>query len=213
MTVTGTAGYPVDLVATWAAYPGGPAVDPTVTTIRIVRADTGAVVLATTSTGVLEPVTGTTFYRWTPPGPVGATYLGIWTATIDGSPVTATEAIEIRSAPAAGAYAAVDDLPAPVPADAVDQLVRASRAIDQALLCAVYDPAAPAIVETLRLATLAQVADERRWARGRGGFTLGRLSVQPVADQDRPTRTGPVWSSAWAILQQAGLTGHGPQTW
>ncbi|WP_433793941.1 hypothetical protein [Actinoplanes sp. CA-252034] len=210
MTVTGIAGSPIDLTTSWYAYPGGPAVDPAHTTIRITRAGTGAEVLPPTI--VQEPSAGITFYRWIPPGRVGATYLATWTALIDGVPAVATETVEVRSAQPAGAHASVDDLPAPVPADAVDRLVRASRDVDAALLSAFYDPTAPDTLEVLRQATVAQVLGELADARSRGGFTIGKISVQAGPDRDRPARVGPLWQQAWTILQLAGLTGHGPQT-
>ena len=106
------------------------------------------------------------------------------------------------------------------PVNAQQLLDRASRDVDRALLCAVYDPDDQAVVDALREATLEQIAanlDAGNVTGGtgarRGGFTLGRLSVQPSTDPaDQPVRIGSLWEQAWTILQAAGLTGHSPQS-
>ncbi|MGI5178669.1 hypothetical protein ACQEVZ_20265 [Dactylosporangium sp. CA-152071] len=123
------------------------------------------------------------------------------------------------------AYATVQELtnamlPKAPPANAQQLLDRASRDVDQALLTAVYDPALPANVAALKLATLEQVqagldAGDRTGTgvqRG-GGFTLGRLSVQAAssAATGAPRKVGRLWEQAWAVLQQAKLTGQGPR--
>lgn len=117
------------------------------------------------------------------------------------------------------AYATVDELHERLgrtPANAQVLLDRASRDVDRALLCAVYDPDHPAIVTALRAATLEQVAarlDADTRAARSAGFTIGRLSVQAPADPgDQPALIGTLWEQAWTILQAAGLTGHGPQS-
>jgi hypothetical protein len=108
------------------------------------------------------------------------------------------------------------------PTNAQLLLDRASRDIDQELLTAVYDPTDPDMIAALKLATLEQVAagldagdTAGTGVRRGGGFTLGRLSVQaPAAGAvGGPARVGRLWAQAWQALQQAGLTGYGPQTW
>lgn len=124
------------------------------------------------------------------------------------------------------AYATVAQLAAPpysrTPANAQQLLYRASRDVDQALLCAVYDVTDPAVLVALEQATLEQAAagldngdlTGNGVTRG-GGFTLGRLAVQtPAAGATgAPQKVGRLWAQAWAVLQLAGLTGQGPQTW
>lgn len=122
-----------------------------------------------------------------------------------------------------GAYATLPELNHKLgrtPPNAEQLLIRASRDVDRALLCTVYDRDDPKVRDALREATLEQVAAnlEHGNATGlggsrRGGFTIGRLTVQAASDAatDAPVKIGPVWEQAWDILQQAGLTGHGPQ--
>lgn len=121
------------------------------------------------------------------------------------------------------AYATVDQLNTKLgktPVNAQQLLDRASRDVDRALLCAVYDPADPDVVDALREATLEQVAAnlDAGNVTGNGGgrsagFTIGRLSVQASSDPaDRPVKIGSLWEQAWDVLQQAGLTGYGPQS-
>lgn len=122
-----------------------------------------------------------------------------------------------------GAYATIADLteamkPKAAPANAAQLLVRASRDVDRALLCQVYDATDPNVVTALREATLEQVAGNlgvgnmTGLGAQAGGFTLGRLSVQPKTPggEGAPRRIGPLWEQAWNVLQQAQLTGQGP---
>jgi hypothetical protein len=103
-------------------------------------------------------------------------------------------------------------------------LDRASRDVDQALLCQVYDVDDPDNVAALKTATLEQAAGYLDFGDRTGagvatptqGFTLGRLSVQKAtqgagAASAQPSRIRGLWPQAWAVLQQAGLTGDGPQ--
>lgn len=125
------------------------------------------------------------------------------------------------------AYATVEELNAHIgstPVNAQQLLDRASRDVDRALLCAVYDAADLAVVAALKEATLEQVAAnlDNGDVTGNGstrpaGFTLGRLTVQTVTQAGRdsegaPRKIGPLWEQAWDVLQQAGLTGYGPQS-
>ena len=121
-----------------------------------------------------------------------------------------------------GAYATLSDLNLKLgrtPVNAAQLLLRASRDVDRALLCAVYDREDQDVIDALREATLEQVAANLDAGNvtgnggGRaGGFTIGRLTVQASSDpQDRPVKIGSLWEQAWTILQSAGLTGHGPQ--
>ncbi|MEV7011547.1 hypothetical protein [Streptosporangium sp. NPDC051022] len=124
------------------------------------------------------------------------------------------------------AYATVDDLReyvTPLPTNASLLLTRASRDVDQALLCAVYDPDDPKVQKALREATCEQVA---AWAESGetgtgttptystvsiGSVTLGGRSPSGGAGGggSAAARLAP---QAWAVLQQEGLTGHAPQT-
>jgi hypothetical protein len=117
------------------------------------------------------------------------------------------------------AYATVADLPAPIPANAQQLLDRASREIDRALLTAVYDPTDPVVVQALKDATLEQVAGTLASGDKTGlgvtnapqSFTIGKIAVQKTAAASA-SRTGALVDQAFAILQAAGLTGHGPWT-
>jgi hypothetical protein len=220
-------GRTITLTVEWLDYPGGPASPVTGVTIEIRPAGGGAAVVGPTSTGVVHVATGLDTYRWTVPADLAAgDYAVIWSGTdAQADTVTATDIVTVleQSPPVGGSYATVAELNhhlGRTPASAVQLLVRASRDVDRALLCAVYDPDDPVVVTALREATLEQIAanlDQGIVTGGagsrRGGFTLGRLSVQPSTDPaDRPVRIGSLWEQAWTILQAAGLTGHGPQS-
>ena len=121
------------------------------------------------------------------------------------------------------AYATADelrDLLGRTPANAEQMLIRASRDVDQALLTALYDPTAADVIDALREATLEQVAGalEAGDVSGTGirqrpgSFTIGRLSVQQAANVDAAAaKIAGLWPQAYAVLQQAGLTGNSPQ--
>ncbi|WP_101788651.1 hypothetical protein [Nonomuraea indica] len=129
------------------------------------------------------------------------------------------------------AYATVDDLVptyvSSAPANVELLLTRASRAVDRALLAAVYDVDDPDVVTALRDATCEQVAawveagetgtgasaeygdvqiGSVRLARGTRGSSNGGAGGGGSA----ATRLAP---QAWAVLQQARLTGHEPFTY
>ncbi|MEU5945135.1 hypothetical protein ABZ793_06180 [Micromonospora sp. NPDC047465] len=120
------------------------------------------------------------------------------------------------------AYATIEQLNnklGKTPVNAQQLLDRASRDVDRALLCAVYDPEDAAVVNALREATLEQIAagldhgDVTGTGRTRrGGFSIGRLAVQAASADDAPVKISGLWEQAWTILQAAGLTGHGPQS-
>lgn len=116
---------------------------------------------------------------------------------------TAEYATWLRTAPPAGARKA---------------LAEASAAVDDMLLCAIYPvddagkPTDAKHIEKLRDATCAQAEDARTHAsRAAGSFTLGRLQVtrSPAATVQVERYRSP---RAYRILQQAGLTGYGPQS-
>lgn len=122
-------------------------------------------------------------------------------------------------------YATVDDLADyvdTVPTTAPILLRRASRDIDNALLCAVYDPTDTAVQAALREATCEQAAgyvdNGQRRAQpakltsfGIGSVTASRGKANP---DDPPAKVGRLWYQAWQVLQLAGLTGQGPmQSW
>jgi hypothetical protein len=101
-------------------------------------------------------------------------------------------------------------------------LIRAARIVDQALLAAVYDTEDEDVVAALRDATCEQAAtwvavgEDGTGALGEyanvsiGSVSLGRAqSGGAGGGGSAATRLAP---QAWAILQQAGLTGHEPRT-
>jgi len=129
------------------------------------------------------------------------------------------------------AYATVQELadflaPRAAPPDAARLLDRASRDVDRALLCAVYDvddtgmPTDPTVAEALKTATLEQAAwrlrmgdgasSAGRWSR----VTIGSATLERRTDRTAPDETavGGLGADAYAALQLAGLTGHAPQT-
>jgi hypothetical protein len=125
----------------------------------------------------------------------------------------------------AGSHATLQDLIdhlGRTPLNAEQLLIRASRDVDRALLCTVYDCDDEVVVEALREATLEQVSANLdngnttgNGAVRRGGFSLGRITVEsaPVtAPEGAPVRIGTLWEQAWMVLQAVGLTGHGPQS-
>lgn len=120
------------------------------------------------------------------------------------------------------AYATVDDLAdyvTTVPATAPLLLDRASRDIDSALLCAIYDPTDVEVQQTLRVATCEQAAGYVDNGQPTGktrtitNFSIGSVSAtRGKADPDEPpAKVGRLWYQAWQVLQLAGLTGQGPQ--
>ena len=116
-------------------------------------------------------------------------------------------------------YATEADLAAvlgSVPAGASVLLTRASRDVDTALLCAVYDTTDADVIAALRDAVVEQVAgmiaagDPKGMGTRRTGFTIGALSVQ-ASETSGPARVGNLYQQAYYVLQAAGLTGYGPQ--
>jgi hypothetical protein len=122
-----------------------------------------------------------------------------------------------------GAYANLTDLDdhlGSTPANATQLLIRASRAVDRALLTAVYDPTDLDVIEALKQATLEQVAGTLESGEKTGlgvttaapsSFTIGRVAIQRKSPAAAPT-TGGLVDQAWSVLQAAGLTGHAPWT-
>lgn len=128
----------------------------------------------------------------------------------------------------------LEDYPVTVPAgvSAALLLTRASRDVDRALLAAVYDVDDDGVatdvdvLAALRDATIEQVAGmiESGDRTGTGAapptssFSIGKVSVVrggqgAGGSAAQASRIGPLWPQAWQILQQAGLTGHSPQSW
>ncbi|WP_067184618.1 hypothetical protein [Microtetraspora niveoalba] len=128
-------------------------------------------------------------------------------------------------------YATTDDLAdyiSPAPSNAALLLTRASRLVDRALLCAVYDvdeqgqPTDPKVAKALREATCEQVA---AWDEGGetgtgaadqysnvsiGSVALGRAGGGSAGGGRSAAED--LCPQAVMILQQAGLTGHEPRT-
>lgn len=147
-------------------------------------------------------------------------YEWIWTCDPDRQ---TSETIEVVAA-LASSYATQTDLAdyvTTVPANADLLLRRASRDVDRALLCSVYDAADSAVLAALTGATCEQVAGQLAAGATDGigagaarSFTLGKLSVNKGGAPSNPAaqavKVGNLWEQAWNILQQAGLTGQGP---
>lgn len=225
------AGASVALLSQWYVYPGGPAAAVSGLTITIAPSGGGAAVVGPTSTGVVAEATGLYSYVWAVDAVQAAgLYIATWSAA---GGLTAVEPVTVLDAGAGRVYATSADLaayPVTVPAGvaAGPLLVRASRDVDRALLCAVYDvddagmPTSTVVRQALREAVCEQVAamvdSGERTGTGAAvpstGFTIGKLSVQKPAGgaPGQAGRVGALWPQAWQILQQAGLTGHGPQS-
>lgn len=167
------AGQTVALLSQWYQYEGGPLTDLDATpTIGITRVIGGTVIVAPTTTGVTHPGVGSYGYGWTPatdltPG----LYLALWTGTVGGSPVAATEQINVTAPTVGRVYATVPEYEAftgvsPASSDTAGRLVQASRMLERLVLryCA-YDvdsasgmPTHPLVLAACRDAVCAQVA-------------------------------------------------------
>ncbi|WP_416975659.1 hypothetical protein [Streptomyces sp. 4F14] len=224
------AGRTAVLLSQWYSYEGGPLVDLDATpTIGITRVVGGAVVLAPTASGVSHPGVGSYGYGWTPATDLSpGLYLALWSGTTDGSPVTASETVNV-TAPAAGrVYATVPEYEAypggttPAPAGTAARLAQASRMLDrQALRGALFDhdetgmPTHPLVLAAFRDAVCAQVA---WWAQvgdpsgadgvGWGSVSIGSVSlgrsVTAVSGDDAPARQ--IAPAAWDALLSPDLT-------
>lgn len=100
------AGQSVALLSQWYDFSGGSLVNLDATpSIAIVNIGTGATALASTTSGVTHPGTGSYGYTWTPSSSLAAgSYLATWSGLKNGSAVTATETIVV-TAPASSAAA------------------------------------------------------------------------------------------------------------
>ena len=105
----------------------------------------------------------------------------------------------------------------PTGVDAQRLLTVASRDVDQALLCSVYDDTDADVITALRDATVEQVAGmlasgdtTGAGISAAGSFTIGRVSVQRASGSTRAATVNGIYAQAWAVLQQAGLTGGAP---
>lgn len=228
-TWTVAQGRTLTLPVTWLEYEGGPTALVADVTIEIVPATGPPAVVGPTGTGVTSPAVGHNAYIWAvPTGLTPGPYLAIWQGEdTGGDEITATDTITVvEYIPVPGAYATVaelDDWIGSTPTNAAMLLVRASRDVDHTLLCAVYDTTDADVIEALRVATLEQVAagldggdKTGNGAVRKPGFQLGKLAVQApavTAAEGGAQKVGRLWSQAWQVLQLAGLTGHGPQTW
>lgn len=123
------------------------------------------------------------------------------------------------------AYATTGELTAYLgyaPNGAQRLLDRASRDIDRALLTAVYDVTLAAVITALRDATLEQVAYQLVMGNTDGiahgmqpgvptGASAGSVDLSRGQSVGGSTGGLPlIGDQAWAILQQAQLTGRGP---
>jgi hypothetical protein len=141
------AGNQVALLGQFYDFLGGQLTDLDATpTIAVTSIATGATALATTTTGVTHPATGSYGYAWTPASNLtpGA-YLATWTGLASGSPVTATETITVYAPASAAAtntspdgiwYATREDV---MRALDVKLTARNARQIDRALESASRD--------------------------------------------------------------------------
>lgn len=105
------------------------------------------------------------------------------------------------------------------PANSRIALAKASAAVDDMLLTAVYDvdvdgmPTLAAVIAALKEATCVQAQDARAAkAAAASAFSIGSLSVTRSAPQ---TAREEDYKSprAWSVLQRAGLTGTAPWSW
>lgn len=203
----------------WLASSGDPTpVDVTGLELLITQIGGDDVVIGPTLTHV---ATGLYSYTWAVLiGQAADDYQWIWTA--DG-PRQASETVTVVAA-LSGSYATsveLADYVTTVPANADVLLRRASRDVDRALLCSVYDTTDEANIAALTAATCEQVAGQLAagatdgiGATGARSFSLGKLSVNRSGAPSNPAaqaaKVGGLWEQAWAVLQQAGLTGQGP---
>ncbi|HEY8985671.1 MAG TPA: hypothetical protein VIU15_39635 [Streptomyces sp.] len=224
------AGRTAALLSQWYSYEGGPLVDLDATpTIGITRVVGGAVVLAPTATGVSHPGTGSYGYGWTPAADLApGLYLALWNGTTGGSPVTATETVNV-TAPAAGrVYATVPEYEAypggtaPAPANTGTRLAQASQMLDrQVLRGCLYDvdntgmPTHPLVRAAFRDAVCAQVAwwaevgnpsgaDGAGWSTvSIGSVTLGGAGGDTAGGDSAARQIAP---AAWDALLSPDLT-------
>jgi len=127
------------------------------------------------------------------------------------------------------AYATPEELgeflaPKPAPPDAARLLDRASRDVDGALLCAVYDvddtgmPTDPAVAQALKTATLEQAAWRLRMGDGASSagkwsrVAIGSANLERRTDRTAPDEAavGRLGADASEVLQLAGLLNNGP---
>jgi hypothetical protein len=135
------AGQSVSLLSQWYDFEGGTLTNLDATpSIGIVSIATGATALATTTSGVTHPGTGSYGYAWTPSSALtpGA-YLATWSGLKNGSAVTAAETITVTAPAAADAtntspegiwYATREDV---MRALDIKPTARNTRQIDRAL--------------------------------------------------------------------------------
>jgi hypothetical protein len=136
------------------------------------------------------------------------------------------------------AYATVTELTEFIghtPENAERMLTRATRRVRSALMSAIYDPTNTDVIAALREATLELCAwwddngldggesgpdaDPGAWtsvsagsiALSRGSGSAGAAGGSESATARTAARAG-LPEQAWLVLQQAGLTGHGPRT-
>jgi len=139
------AGQTVALLSQWYEYEGGPLVDLDATpTITITNIATSEVAVATTTTGVTHPGTGTYGYPWTTAAALApGSYLTQWNGTKSAAPVAASEIVTVTAGLTGRSYATIqqltDYLHEAATSNAAKLLEDATRALDDALLTAVYD--------------------------------------------------------------------------
>lgn len=201
----------------------------TTATLTVTGQATGATITLLTGPSPVGDTRDRWRALWIAPAP--GDYHLVWTVTGTGAGVR-SDTVHVTPLPAdtpAGlrVYATTADyarwVHAAPPVGAVQALAAASRVIDELLLAAVYDvdaagmPTKAAHITALRDATCAQAAYAAatgdRLAVGAGHISqasIGSVSFQRggATGGEAPGRYSP---QAWAILQQAGLTGHEPQ--
>ncbi|GAA0969749.1 hypothetical protein GCM10009555_017450 [Acrocarpospora macrocephala] len=168
--------------------------------------------------------------------PVAGLYVLAWVVTGIGAGVEHQQvpvAPAVTTVPQGRVYATTTDLAnklrkAP-PLNAPILLERASRLVDKELLCAIYDvdddglPTDPVHIEAMRDATVEQVAAWSPIGEDGTGVTdhytnvkLGSASMSRGGGSSGGSQKGSAAEElapqARMILQQAGLTGHGPWT-
>ena len=160
---------------------------------------------------------------------VAGEWVETWTVTGTGAGRESTVLL-VAPAPTATSegrvYATTTDLAnglhsAP-PAGSRVLLKRASRDVDDALLCAIYNvdddgmPTDTEVSAALRAATVEQVCGMLASGDAKGigaqtpqSFSIGGLNVNTAGTG--PAKIGRLYRQAWLILQQAGLTNFGPE--
>ena len=176
------AGQTVDLLSQWYDFEGGSLTDlDAVPSITIARISTGTVVVATTTTGVTHPGTGSYGYGWTPAVDLApGDYLTTWSGLKGGSPVAAAETVTVTEPISGRSYATVEQFDAypgtTVSATTEERLQEATTLLDARVLFACWyavDAAGMPTNSVVATAFARAVCAQVRWWDDLGGSTSG----------------------------------------